>query len=46
MRNCVNCLIFAYLSTGLSEAAVMLDCGFCRMANAEWFEGERLRLAA
>ena len=23
----------------------MLDCGFCRVANAEWFEGERLRLA-
>ena len=44
MGNCGSCLIFAYLSSELSEAAVMLDSGFCRVANAEWFEGERLRL--
>ena len=45
MRNCVSCLLSAYLSTGLSEAAVILDCGFCRVANAGWFEGEGARLA-
>ena len=46
MRACGSCLIFAYLSSGLSEVAVMFDCGLCRVANAEWFGGEGLRLVA
>ena len=45
MIYCGNFLIFAYLSSELSEAAVMFDCGFCRVANAGWFEGEGARLA-